>query len=208
MSNLHPIFTISISLFLLMDPIGNVPLYVALLKKLPPKRQVVVIIRELIFALIVIYAFYFGGNYFLGALDISKETIQVSGGIILFLIALKMIFPTKHNEFHDDISEGAVAEPILVPLAIPLVAGPSVLAAVMIYSRQNVAMSDGAIAIAIAWIITTLILITSPFLNKILGPRGLTALERLMGLVLTLLAIQMFLEGVGGFIAHPEHFAE
>lgn len=203
MADLHPIFSLSVSLFLLMDPIGNVPLYVTILKKLPPRKQVMIIIRELIIAIAVIYAFYFGGHFFLAAMAISQESIQISGGVILFLIAIKMIFPQPAEE---ESMEGVPQEPLIVPLAIPLIAGPSVLAAVMIYSAQKIAMSDVSIAIGIAWIVSMLILVSSPFLNKVLGPRGLTALERLMGLVLTLLAVQMFLEGLGGFISHHETF--
>ncbi len=192
----HPIFTISLSLFFLMDAIGNVPIFISLLKQFSPAKQRIIIIRELVIALALILLFYFIGDIFLEALGISEQTVRISGGIILFLIALKMIFPGENQEkitvFHE--------EPLIVPLAIPLIAGPAILAAVMIYSRQSIPVYYTLVGVGIAWICSTLILLTAPFLNRILGKRGLTALERLMGLILILIAIQMFLDGIGGFV--------
>lgn len=192
----HPIFTIALSMFFLMDSIGNVPIFISLLKKLPPKRQRIIILRELIIALGIMLVFYFIGNYFLSALGISDQSLRISGGIILFLISLKMIFPSKQ-----DTKDGTTqAEPFIVPLAIPLIAGPAILAAVMIYSGQDLPAIYTLSAIGIAWIFTTLILVAAPFLQKILGEKGLIALERLMGLILILIAIQMFLDGISGFV--------
>jgi multiple antibiotic resistance protein len=192
----HPIFTISLSLFFLMDAIGNVPVFISLLKHYSPARQRVIIIRELLIALALILIFYFIGDVFLQALGISEQTVRISGGIILFLIALKMIFPGVDQEKPITSYE----EPLVVPLAIPLVAGPAILAAVMIYSRQSIPVYYTLIGIGIAWISSTMILLTSPFLHRILGKRGLTAIERLMGLILILIAIQMFLDGAGSFL--------
>lgn len=179
-----------------MDSIGNVPIFISLLKDLPPKRQRIVILRELIIALGIILIFYFIGNYFLEALGISDTSLRISGGLVLFLIALKMIFPGKQNP-NDTAKQ---VEPFVVPLAIPLVAGPAILAAVMIYSGQELPAIYTLSAIIIAWIFTTVILIAAPFLQKILGEKGLIALERLMGLILILIAVQMFLDGVSGFV--------
>lgn len=192
----HSLFTISFALFLLMDPIGNIPVYIAVLKDIDPSRQRRIIIRELIIALAIIILFTFLGEYLLDILKVGQETILISGGIILFIIALKMIFPSGKSYGMEGFEQG---EPFIVPLAIPLVAGPSVLAAVMIYShRESTPLLIGSICIA--WAITTLILFTAPFLKKILGSRGITACERLMGLLLTLMSIQMFLEGLTLFL--------
>ena len=117
---------------------------------------------------------------------------MLSGGLILFIIALKLIFP-KGKDSSVDFGEGG--EPFIVPLAIPLVAGPAVLAAVMIYSHQE-AIWTLITGICIAWLASTVILLTSPILKRILKARGLSALEKLMGLILTLIAAQMFLEGL------------
>lgn len=131
-------------------------------------------------------------------LHVESDTIQIAGGIILFLICLKMIFPPCHD-VHDALPQNM--EPFIVPLAVPLIAGPSVLAAVIIYSKQETNNFVMLGAIFIAWIASLLILLASSYLQKALGWRGIVALERLMGLVLTLIAVQMFLSGVSAFIA-------
>ncbi|MCH9630918.1 MAG: hypothetical protein S4CHLAM37_09280 [Chlamydiia bacterium] len=199
MLNFQHILIRAFTLFLLLDPIGNVPMYVVMLKKLPPKRQILVILRELIFALFVIIAFYEGGDAFLTLLELKPETIQISGGAILLIIATTMLFPKPHNEETEQVLTKKNNIPYFVPLAVPLIAGPAVLAAVMIYSHQHVTHVEGILAIALAWLVTTLILITSPFLNKILGEKGLITLERIMGLILVLFAFQMLMEGLTGF---------
>jgi multiple antibiotic resistance protein len=191
------IFSIAFSLFLLMDPIGNIPFYISFLKGIDPRRQQRIIIREMLVALFIIVLFSFLGDGLMRFLNVSTETIQMAGGIILFLLCLKMIFP--HERDHNDTLPHEI-EPFIVPLAVPLVAGPSVLAAVMIYSRQE--QSDWIMvgAIFLAWAASLLILISSSFLKKILGWRGIIAMERLMGLILTLIAVQMFLTGVHTFV--------
>ncbi|NGX38774.1 MAG: hypothetical protein KR126chlam1_00085 [Chlamydiae bacterium] len=175
-----------------MDAIGNVPIFLSVLKELDPQRQRFVIIRELLLALLIIIAFYFIGDYLLKLLHISQEAVMISGGIILFLIAIKLIFPKKGDEMQWDKSK----EPFLVPLAIPLVSGPAVLAAVMLYSHQEVSMWITMGAILIAWTASTLILISSIPLKKLLGERGLLACEKLTGLLLVMIAVQMFIDGV------------
>lgn len=185
-----------------MDPIGNVPIYISVLKNLPDNRQRFIIIREKIIALIIILFFFFSGRYFLDYLNISESTVQIAGGIILFLIALNMIFPKKESMYY---SGSNSSDPLIVPLAVPLVAGPSVLAAVMIYSHQNIDWYINISAICIAWLASTLILVFSPNLKKVLGEKGLSALEKLMGLLLTLIALQMFLEGVDAYIKLQKH---
>lgn len=199
------LFSIAFSLFLLMDPIGNIPLYISFLKGLDPKRQRKVIIRELIIALLIIVLFNFVGDGLMRFLNVEEDTIQIAGGIILFLICLKMIFPPPHDQSesmpHD-------TEPFIVPLAVPLVAGPSVLAAVMIYTRQETDNLVMVGAILLAWGASLLILLCSSFLKTILGWRGIVAIERLMGLILTLIAVQMFLTGLGHFAGRQHSHSE
>ncbi len=193
--NLKVLFSIAFSLFLLMDPVGNVPIYVSILKEIEPKRQRLIITRELLIALGVIIVFTFLGKYLLQLLGISSETILISGGIILFIIAMRMVFPKTNGTLEGSKRE----EPFIVPLAIPLVAGPSVLAAVMIYTpRYSYTMLMSALIIA--WIPVFLILMGSSLLKKILGSRGIIACERLMGLILTFIAVEMFLSGLKSII--------
>lgn len=192
------IFSVAFSLFLLMDPIGNIPFYISFLKGLDPRRQRYVIFREMIIALFIIIIFNFVGDALMKFLHVENDTIQIAGGIILFLICLKMIFPPPHDPNESLPHE---AEPFIVPLAVPLVAGPSVLAAVMIYTKQEMNNWLMMGAILLAWCASLLILLCSSFLKNILGWKGILALERLMGLILTLIAVQMFLSGLSAFVA-------
>lgn len=190
------ILSMAFTLFLLMDPIGNIPLYISFLKGLHPKRQRVVIFRELVIALIIIVLFNFVGDGLMRFLHVENDTIQIAGGIILFLLCLRMIFPPPADQsesFRHD------TEPFIVPLAVPLIAGPSVLAAVMIYAKQEGSFIMVA-SIMIAWLASLIILLSSSFLKKVLGWRGITAMERLMGLILILIAVQMFLSGLSAFM--------
>ena len=190
------LFAIAFSLFLLMDAIGNIPLYISFLKQIPASRQWKIILREMLIALFIIILFNFIGNNLMEFLSVDHDTIQIAGGIILFLICLKMVFPTGVEE--EKLPRDT--EPFIVPLAVPLVAGPAVLAAVMIYSKQETNSLIMIGAIFIAWAASLIILLASPLLNKVLGWRGIVAIERLMGLVLSLIAIQMFLNGLGAFL--------
>ncbi len=191
------IFYIAFSLFLLMDSIGNIPLYISFLKNLSPHRQRVVIFREMMIALGIIILFNFLGDALMKFLHIQNDTVQIAGGVILFILCLKMIFPPPHDPTeslpHD-------MEPFIVPLAVPLVAGPAVLAAVMIYSKQENSSFVMLSAIILAWAASLIILLGSSFLKKILGWRGIVAMERLMGLILILISVQMFLSGLSAFV--------
>ncbi len=192
-------FSMAFALFLLMDSIGNIPLFVSVLKDIDPARQRKIIIRELLIALVIIIVFDLVGDGLMSFLNVTMPTILISGGIILFLIALKMIFPSRRDP---DVDMGLDKEPFIVPLATPLVAGPAVLAAVMLYSGQH--KDDVGLtltAIVIAWAASTLILLSSSLWKRLLGWRGLVACERLMGLILTLIAVQMFLGGLKQFLA-------
>lgn len=193
--NLSAIFAQTLVFFLLMDPIGNVPIFISILKGLPPRRLKLVIFRELLIALGFIVSFYFIGEWLMKFLGISDYTLRISGGIILFLIALKMIF----NDADETTTNKITKEPFIVPLAVPLVAGPAILSSVMIGGQASKSHVITLSAIVLAWAISTAILLTSSFLQKKLGERGLQACERLMGLVLILLSVQMFLDGVGYF---------
>lgn len=180
-----------------MDSVGNIPFYISFLKGVNPHRQRVIIIRELLIALAIICLFNFIGEQLMEFLKVREDTIQIGGGIILFLLCLKMIFPDSHEEIN---GLPHASEPFIVPLAVPLIAGPSVLAAVMIYAKQEENHLIMIGAILMAWGASLLILLASSYLKKILGWRGILAIERLMGLIMTLIAIQMFLNGVSGFM--------
>ncbi|CAN5119501.1 MarC family protein [soil metagenome] len=186
-------------LFLVMDPFGNVPLFLSVLQPVAPERRRRVIARELLIALAFLLLFLFGGRYLLDAIDISEATLTVAGGVILFLIALRMVFPAAGGSFAADV-EGAEDEPLLVPLAIPFVAGPSALAAVLfIMSSDPTRWPEWLAAVVLAWGVTCAVLLLSVDLARILKRRGLVAIERLMGMVLTAIATKMVLTGIGDF---------
>jgi len=184
-------------LFLILDPLGNIPIFLSLLRKLPPHRQRVVLARELLIALGVLMAFLWGGKYALELMHLRQESVSIAGGIVLFLIGIRMIFPPPEG-LMGEIPDG---EPFIVPMAIPLVAGPSGMAAVMLMGSNDPArLDDWSLALLIAWGATAAILFSATMLYKWLGIRALTALERLMGMLLVAISVQMFLDGLATYL--------
>ncbi|MFW6323871.1 MAG: MarC family protein [Desulfovibrionales bacterium] len=184
-----------LTFFLIMDPVGNAVITVAILKEFPVRRQRRIIFREMVIALLIILVFTFIGDFFLNLLNIGPSTLRVAGGIILFIISLKMVFP-RSDEFHEP-SEG---DPFIVPIAVPFIAGPSLIAAVMLYAHRQGGGVMVPGAVLTAWIATTAIMVFSPTLKRVLGQRGLRAAERLMGLLLIFLSVQMLEDGIRLFI--------
>jgi multiple antibiotic resistance protein len=190
----------SITLLLVMDPVGNVPIFLSVLKDVDPKRRQWVIFRELLIALAVLLLFLYTGPDLLKLLGLQQEAIRIAGAIILFLIAVRMIFPSPYGMLGDT-PEG---EPFIVPLAIPMVAGPSSLAIAMLMVNTDPArMLDWTIALVGAWAVSAVLLMSSPLLLKALGNRGLIAMERLMGMILVTISVQMFFDGLREFLHIP-----
>ena len=187
----------AILLFLILDPLGNIPVFLSLLKTLSPRRQRIVLVRELLIALAVLMLFLLAGKAILDAMHIRQESVSIAGGIVLFLIGIRMIFPTPDGIL-GELPDG---EPFIVPMAIPLVAGPSGMAAVILMaSSEPTRLDDWVLALVIAWFATAVILFSATSLYKLLGQRVLTAVERLMGMLLVALSVQMFLDGVGVYL--------
>jgi MarC family membrane protein len=185
-------------LFLILDPLGNIPVFLGLLKPLPEARRRVVLGRELLIALGVLMVFLWGGKYALELMHLRQESVSIAGGIVLFLIGLRMIFPRPEG-LMGDIPGG---EPFIVPMAIPLVAGPSGMAAVMLMgSNEPGRLMDWSLALLIAWLATAVILFSATYLYRWLGTRVLIAVERLMGMLLVAISVQMFLDGLGVYIS-------
>ena len=185
-----------ITLFLIMDPLGNVPIFLSVLKQVAPERRRKILVREVLIAYAVLLFFLLVGERVLELLHIQQETISIAGGIVLFLIAVRMIFP--QTGAYADATEG---EPLVVPLAIPLIAGPSTLATLLLLRADTDGMFQLWLATTVAWGATAAILIAAPFFYRALGERGLVAMERLMGMVLVMVSVQMFLNGVATFMA-------
>ena len=184
-------------LLLVIDPFGNVPLVMAALPGSEPARRRRIVIRECVIAYVLLLAFMLGGRTFLQWMQLSEESLAIAGGIILFLIALRMVFRHPEGLFGD--VPGAA--PFIVPLAVPAIAGPSALATVMLMaSRDPGRLVQWILALTVAMAVTTLVLLAAPWLTRSLGERGMLAVERLMGLVLTALAVQMLLNGIRAFV--------
>jgi multiple antibiotic resistance protein len=186
----------AVLLFLVMDPIGNVPLFLAALRNVDPRRSRQIIVRELLIALALMLAFLFSGRYLLAVLNASQAALTAAGGVILLLIALRMIFPTSERSLREEVRE----EPFVVPLAVPYTAGPSVLATeLLLMSQEPERWPVWLAAVCLAWLASAIILFLSSDLRKLLGDRGLTALERLMGMVLVIVAVQMLMRGIAEY---------
>jgi len=183
----------TVMLFLVMDPLGNLPVFLSVLKDVDEKRRKFVLVRELLIAFAILLSFLFAGQYILSFLGLRQESVSIGGGIVLFIIALRMIFPRRGGVMGEHVD----GEPFLVPLAIPLVAGPSALATLLLLAHQDPnKMLDWTLALCIAWFASAVILYFSNTFFKLLRQRGLVALERLMGMLLVMLSVQMILDGV------------
>lgn len=184
--------TLALTLFLIIDSVGNINGYLGLVEEITPRGRRRILIREMLVALVIMFIFHYFGEVLLTALELQPSTVQVAAGIILFLIAIKMVFPKGQRADH--VLEKAV--PFIVPIATPMIAGPSVLATIMIYAHDESSGFKLLLAILAAWGASVIVLSSAAFLKRSLGDKALLAIERLMGLVLTLMAVEMFLKGI------------
>jgi multiple antibiotic resistance protein len=189
------IATAAATLFFVMDPLGNIAVFNGVLSRFSPRRRAQITARELVIALAIMLVLLFAGTRILNFLGLTQPSLNIAGGVLLFIIALRMIFPGG--------GEVATAkdEPFIVPLAMPMVAGPSTIAILLLLSStEPERIWEWCTALVIAWAAATIILTASPFLLRVFGDRGLRALERLMGMLLVLLATQLLLNGVREFV--------
>lgn len=195
--NWQEIASAAVTLFFIMDPLGNVPIFNAVLSRFDSRQRMKIVARELFIALAILFGFLYAGNAILKFLGLSESSLNIAGGILLFIISMRMIFPKAAGA--EEI-EGA-DDPFLVPLAVPMVAGPSTIAILLLLSSsQPEKLPEWSIALLLAWFGTTILLIASPFLLRVLGTRGSRAMERLMGMILVILATQMLLNGIRDFV--------
>ena len=191
------LFSAAVLLFLVLDPFGNIPFFIAALQNVPRERHGRVVVRELLVALLVLVIFLFSGEHILRALHISEAALRAAGGTVLFLIAIRMVFPRPGASVGEEVS----GEPFIVPLAIPYVAGPSALASILLIMNQEPdRWPEWLTALFIAWLLTGLIILMSSALARSLGKRVLIGIERLMGMLLVALAIEMLMTGVRQFL--------
>lgn len=195
------LFNIAIVLYLIMDPIGNVNSYLSMVKEINPSRKRWIIFREMLIALLVMLGFNFLGEYIFTILDLSESTVRLASGVILFLIAIKILF-TAPDSLRANLPKG---EPFIFPLAIPLITGPALMATIMLYAHVEHDQSIMIMAILIAWLASIMTFFFAEQIKKIVGQNGLMACERLIGMVLILIAVQRFLEGVLLFFSTLPH---
>ncbi|HVL01389.1 MAG TPA: MarC family protein [Dongiaceae bacterium] len=190
-------------LFIVLDPLGNIPLYLSQLRAVPEARRRYVVIRELILAYFVLLFFLFAGPSFMKVLALDIASVRIAGGVVLFLIALRMVFPPpgpRHGTTEVN------SEPFIVPLAVPAVAGPAALSVVVLLREAN--PTDTMLllgAMSTAWFISAIILAGAAYLQRMLRNEGILAMERLMGLVLVVIAIQMMIDALRSLGALPAH---
>ena len=188
----------AILLFLIMDPIGNLPVFLSLLREEPPHHRFWITVRELLFAYAVLLVFLFAGQGFLDVFSLQQESVSIAAGIVLFLIAVRMIFPPARGGIMGETPPGGV---FFVPMAVPLIAGPSTLATLLLMVRQDPSrFYDWFAAMTMAWAGTTVILLFGGVFYRLLRERGLIALERLMGMILVAISVQMVMNGVADFL--------
>lgn len=189
----------TVTFILVMDPLGNVPLFLAALRNTAPQRRQWVILRECLIALAIMVTFLFLGKSMLDLLHIDDPALQAAGGVILLLIAIRMVFPTPERNLKEPITH---EEPFIVPLAVPYVAGPSLLAVIVVLVSTDPGNLPWYLAaLGISWTATTLTLYFAGFLQRVVGARTLIAVERLMGMILVIMAVQLMFEGTRSFFA-------
>ncbi|HYW57101.1 MAG TPA: MarC family protein [Polaromonas sp.] len=192
--------TATILLLLITDPIGNIPVFVNALRGVAPERRMKVILREVLIAFLILLTFMFIGDAFLRLMNLSDLSLQIAGAVILFLIALRMIFPGGHAA-----AEPLVGEPLIVPLAIPALAGPSAIATVMLLvSQAPTRRLEWVAALSVTMVVCAVVLVLSERLQRVAGDRVMMAFERLMGLILVAISIEMLLRGIKLFIAQVD----
>ncbi|MDR3623590.1 MAG: MarC family protein [Chlamydiales bacterium] len=187
--------SIIVALFVILNAIGNVPIFIALLKDFDQRAQKRIIVRELFFALLIMLIFSFGGEAVLSFLNLNISVLRIGGGVILALIALEMIFPKPMVE-----GDPLKQEPFIVPLSIPIMAGPGTISNVMIFSLQESNHWVMFLCILAAWFPSLCVLLLSSYLQKLVGEKVLKAFERFAGMVLMFIAVQMMTTGANEYI--------
>jgi len=188
----------AVLLAIIMDPLGNIPLFHSLLSRYPPAQRRRIIARELVFAYLVLLAFLVAGQAILEYLGLEQPALGVAGGVVLFIIALRMVFPETDGVRRGELEE----EPFIVPLAVPMIAGPSAVSAVLLLvSRDPGRFWTWFGALTLAWCASAAVLLASSGLFEVLGPRALRALVRLTGMLLIMVSVQMLMDGVAAYIA-------
>lgn len=190
------LWELALTLFLVANPIGNVPAFLSLVKQFDFSRQKAILFRESIFSFLLAIFFLFVGERFLEIIQIEQYAVSCAGGMLLFIVALRMIFPPNPPEDKEQRHQ----EPFIVPIATPLISGGGVLSTMMILSAKEQNNLQLFFASCIAWLLVTIVVVSSAYLQKLLGKRGLVALEQLMGMILSLISMEIIVKGITVFL--------
>lgn len=184
-------------LFLVCDPFGNIPIFISALREVPAARRRLIILRECLIAFLVLTAFVFIGQPFMKLIGLSEMSLQIGGAVVLMLVAIRMVFPSPEGVY----GQSPGGEPFIVPLAVPALAGPSALATVLLLVSRDPAHSlQWVVAIGVVMVASALVLAFAERLQQVLGERATAAFERLMGLILAAVAVELMLRGVKSFV--------
>ena len=200
MIDFNTIITLATTFFIITNPIGNSPAILAMLKDYPLERQRYIMMREGAIALFMALFFQYFGEYFLGTLMLQDYSIALCGGILLFMIALSLIFPKREENENVALKQ----EPFIVPIATPLLTGPGLLAMVMLNSRLIPSQLTLSLSLCVAWVAVGIVLYVTPYLKQILGKKGMIALEQLMGMVLSMISMEMIVTGARLFATNMQ----
>jgi len=191
----HTFLSALVLLLLVLDPFGSLPIFISVMRGVDPARRTKVAVREVAIAFGVLLAFMFAGQGFLSLMHLSERSLEVAGGVILLIIAIRMIFGSSSGEAYAP--DGSLREPFIFPLAVPLLAGPSALATVLLLaSRQPDKLLEWVGAVVAAMTVCAIVMLLSERIRKLLGNSMVSAIEKLMGLVLTAIAVEMILAGL------------
>lgn len=197
----HTFASATILLLLITDPLGNIPIFVNSLRAVPPERRARVILREVLIAFGLLLSFMFVGQSFLKAMSLSDVSLQIGGALVLFLIALRMVFPPPAQE-----SPVPEVEPLIVPLAIPALAGPSAMATVLLLvSQAPERRLEWVAALTVTMVVCAVVLLMADRLQRVVGERVVSAFERLMGLILVSISVEMLIRGLRSLALHWPH---
>ncbi len=189
--------SLAITLFFVLDPFGNLPVVLGLLTHIERKRHWRIVLRESLIALLLMVIFYAVGPWFLKLLDIGPSDLKICGGVVLAIIALRLVFPDERLTHGKE----EINEPFIVPMAIPLMVGPSALATVMIMAAQSAAEPlSGLVMMGLAWFFTAGLLLLGVMMGGLIPARLLIALERLSGLLLAVIAVRMIMTGLQAYL--------
>ena len=194
------LLTLCLTFFLIINPLGNLKVFLSIFEGMKPQRQSFVIAREMLIALAAMFLFSFFGEQIISIFSLNTTTVFITSGIILFLVAIKILFPPKEEHLPRIHGE----EPFLIPIAIPVVASPALLATIMLFSTTEPLVMPMVIGIMVAWFASAIIFLGSRKILRVLGPNGLLAIERLMGMVLVLLSVQRCMDGVLLFMSQQK----